>query len=143
MINVCSYCTDLLQLSEPTVLIMNWDLEIITRRQPSRQLYIVMTKYAEQRGREERTLCHLVSVQLRGMVISMFISVLFSLFTVTIVFLLQWIFFFNSILFLRVSILIKALLPSAVKEIAHPDLACSYWSHCCMLNGLMWPYNHI
>lgn len=120
MINVCSYCTGLLQLSEPTVLIMSWDLEIITRRQPSRQLYIVMTKYAEQCRREERTLCHLVSVQLRGMVISMFISMLF---TVTIVFLLQWIFFY-SILFLRVSILIKALLPSAVKEIAHPNLTC-------------------
>lgn len=52
-------------------------------------------------------------------------------------------FFFHSILFLRVSMLIKALLPSAVKEIAHPNLACSYWSHCCMFNGLMWPYNHI
>lgn len=92
--NVCSYSTGFLQLSEPKVLIINWDLKIITRRQQSRQLCSIMTKYAEQHGREERAPCLLVSVQLRGMLISMFISVAFI---VTIIFLLCWIFLLYSL----------------------------------------------
>lgn len=87
--NVCSYSTGLLQVSEPKVLIINWDLKIITRRQQSRQLSSTMTKYAEQGRREECAPCLLVSVQLRGMLISMFISMASI---VTILFLLHWIF---------------------------------------------------
>lgn len=128
--NVCRYNTGLLQLSEPKVLIINWDLKIITRRQQSRQLCSIMTKYAEQRGRGEHTLCLLVSVQLRGMLISMFI---WMAFIVTIIFLLRWIFFF---IFLRVITSIKALLHGTVKEKAYPEWACLLQNHYWMLQDL-------
>lgn len=105
-------------MSEPKVLIISWDWKIITGRQQSRQLSSTMTKYAEQGRREECAPCLVVSVQLRGMLISMFISMASI---VTIIFLLHWIFFIIIIIiFLRVIILIKIPLHSTVKEKSTP-----------------------
>ena len=73
----------------PKVLIVSWDW-----RHWSRQLCSIMTKYAEQCGREEHAPCLLFSVQLRGMLISMFISMAFI---ATIISLLHWIFLLYSL----------------------------------------------